>query len=109
MSGPVRMSGHGKGARMTSWTVLTGLLADLSNPSPQAPAEVTAQWSKIMGLAKWGAFAAGAVGLLVAGVMMSVGRRHRSSTAADGAVGIPWVIGGLSTVALAVPIVNLFM
>jgi hypothetical protein len=89
--------------------LLTATLSDLSNPSPTAPAEVAAQWSKIMGLAKWVAFAAGAVGLVVAGVMMSVGRRHRSSTAADGAVGIPWVIGGLSTIVLAVPLVNLFM
>lgn len=94
---------------MTTWHALTGVLADLSNPSATAPTEVTAQWSKVMGLAKWVAFAAGAIGLLVAGVMMSVGRRHRSRTAADGAVGIPWVIGGLSTVVLAVPIVNLFM
>ena len=94
---------------MHLWTFMGGLLADLSNPAPAAPAEVTAQWSKVMGLGKWIAFAAGAVGLLTAGVMMSVGRRHRSTTAADGAVGIPWVIGGLSTVALAVPLVNLFM
>jgi hypothetical protein len=94
---------------MNLWTAITSVLADLSNPAPAAPAEVTAQWSKIMGLGKWVAFAAGAVGLLIAGMMMSVGRRHRSSTAADGAVGIPWVIGGLSTVALAVPLVNLFM
>lgn len=94
---------------MTNVTLLTSLLGDLSNPSPAAPAEVAAQWTKIMGLAKWVAFAAGAVGLLAAGVMMSIGRRHRSSAAADGAVGIPWVIGGLSTIALAVPIVNLFM
>lgn len=88
---------------------LTGLAADLSNPAPAAPADVTAQWQKVMGLGKWIAFAAGALGLLAAGVMMSLGRRHRSTTAADGAVGIPWVIGGLSTVALAVPLVNLFM
>lgn len=94
---------------MTTWNALGGLLANLSNPSPAAPAELTAQWLKVMGLAKWVAFAAGAIGMLVAGTMMSLGRRHRSSTAADGAVGIPWVIGGLSTVALAVPIVNLFM
>lgn len=94
---------------MSSWQAITGVLADLSNPSPTAPGEVTAQWAKIMGLAKWVAFAAGAVGLLIAGVMMSIGRRHRSSTAADGAIGIPWVIGGLSTVVLAVPLVNLFM
>lgn len=81
----------------------------MSNPAPAAPAEVTAQWTKIMGLAKWVAFAAGAVGLVVAGVMMSIGRRHRSTTAADGAAGIPWVIGGLSTIVLAVPLVNVFM
>lgn len=94
---------------MHLWNPLMGLVADLSNPAPAAPDEVTAQWSKIMGLAKWVAFAAGAIGLLAAGVMMSVGRRHRSTTAADGAVGIPWVVGGLATVALAVPLVNLFM
>lgn len=94
---------------MWSWQVISGVLADLSNPSPTAPSEVTAQWAKVMGLAKWVAFAAGAIGLLAAGIMMSIGRRHRSSTAADAAIGIPWVIGGLSTVALAVPIVNLFM
>lgn len=94
---------------MHLWSLLTGLVADLSNPAPSAPADVTAQWQKVMGLGKWIAFAAGALGLLAAGAMMSVGRRHRSNTAADGAVGIPWVIGGLSTVALAVPLVNLFM
>lgn len=94
---------------MHLWIPFVELVADLSNPAPAAPAEVTAQWSKIMGLAKWVAFAAGAVGLLTAGAMMSVGRRHRSTTAADGAVGIPWVVGGLATVALAVPLVNLFM
>jgi hypothetical protein len=94
---------------MTVWALVTGVLSDLSNPAPAAPAEVTAQWTKIMGLAKWVAFAAGAVGLVVAGVMMSIGRRHRSTTAADGAAGIPWVIGGLSTIVLAVPLVNVFM
>ncbi len=89
--------------------LLVAVLADLTNPSPAAPAEVTAQWTKIMGLAKWVAFAAGAVGLVAAGVMMSVGRRHRSQTAADGAVAVPWVIAGLSTIVLAVPLVNVFM
>ena len=92
-----------------SWWQLTGLLADLSNPSPSVPAEVSAQWSKIVGLAKWVAFACGAIGLLLAGAMMGLGRRHRSGTAADGAAAVPWVIVGMSTVVLAVPIVNLFM
>lgn len=94
---------------MTVWSVALGVLADLSNPAPKAPAELTAQWSRLMALAKWVGFAAGALGLLGAGVMMSLGRRHRSSTAADGAAGVPWVLGGLSAVVLAVPIVNMFM
>lgn len=93
----------------TTWTVLTQVLGNLGNPSPAAPAEVAAQWSKVMGLAKWIAFAAGALGLLAAGIMMSLGRRHRSGAAAEGAVAVPWVLGGISMAVLAVPIVNLFM
>jgi hypothetical protein len=46
---------------------------------------------------------------VAAGVMMSVGRRHRSHTAAEGALAVPWVIAGLSTIVLAVPLVNVFM
>lgn len=88
---------------------LSHLVGNLSNPAPKAPDEVTKQWNTLMSLAKWCAFAAGALGLLVAGTMMSMGRRFRSSTAADGAMGVPWVIGGLSVVVLAVPIVNMFM
>lgn len=94
---------------LTIWPVLIDVMGKLSNPSPVAPAEVAAQWSKIMGLAKWIAFAAGALGLLAAGIMMSLGRRHRSGTAADAAVAVPWVLGGISMAVLAVPIVNLFM
>ena len=37
---------------------------------------------------------------------MAVGRWSRSQMAADGAIGIPWVIGGLSVVLLSVPLVN---
>ena len=88
---------------------MVDLVADLSNPSPQAPPEVVAQWGKLFALGKWVAFAVGAIGLLAAGVMMAVGRRHRSQSAIDGAVAVPWVIAGLSTVVLAVPIVNVFM
>lgn len=92
-----------------TWWEYTSMLADLTNPAPSVPAEVSAQWSRIMGLAKWVAFASGALGLLLAGIMMSLGRRHRSAAAAEGAAAVPWVIVGMSTVVLAVPIVNLFM
>lgn len=92
-----------------AWELFALVLGKLNNPSPTAPAEVAAQWSKMMGLAKWVAFAAGALGLLAAGIMMSLGRRHRSGAAAEGAVAVPWVLAGISMAVLAVPVVNLFM
>ncbi len=42
---------------------------------------------------------------MACGVMMAVGRRNRSSMAADGAAGIPWVLGGLTFGAIAALIV----
>ncbi len=35
-------------------------------------------------------------------------RKNRSTFAADGATGIPWVLGGLSLAATAAPIVGVF-
>lgn len=91
-------------------TVYAGALlpaADLNNPDPAAPTAGTAnQISDLMAWGKWMAMVAGFGGLVIAGIMMAVGRRSRSQMAADGAIGIPWVIGGLSVVLLAVPIVN---
>jgi len=40
------------------------------------------------------------------GIMMMIGRRNRSQLAAEGASGIPWVIGGLSVVSLAAGITS---
>ena len=60
----------------------------------------------LIGWGKWIAFVCGVAGIIVSGIMMMVGRRNRSSLSADGAVGLPWVVGGLSAVVLAVPLVN---
>jgi hypothetical protein len=38
--------------------------------------------------------------------MMMIGRRNRSSMAADGASGIPWAVGGLMVVSLASVVVS---
>ncbi len=38
--------------------------------------------------------------------MMILGRRNRSNMAVDGATGLPWVLGGLSTLTLAAGIVG---
>ena len=58
---------------------------------------------------KWGALVAGVFGLIGCGAMMAIGRRNRSSLAADGATGIPWVLAGLTLIALSSGIVGVFM
>lgn len=88
-----------------AWALLPA--DDLNDPAPAAPTSGTAtQIKDLMAWGKWIAMVAGFAGLVIAGIMMAVGRRSRSQMAADGAIGIPWVIGGLSVVLLAVPIVN---
>ena len=82
------------------------VLADLNNPAPQAPDGVAATVNTLLAWGKWIAFVCGVAGIIVSGIMMMLGRRNRSQMSADGAIGLPWVIGGLSVVALAVPIVN---
>jgi hypothetical protein len=39
-------------------------------------------------------------------MMMILGRRNRSNMAVDGATGIPWVLGGLSLMALSAGVVS---
>ena len=46
---------------------------------------------------------------MIIGIMMVAGRRNRSSMAADGASGIPWVLGGLSIISLAGGIVGVVL
>ena len=76
------------------------------NPAPQAPPGLDAAANTFLGWMKWGGLIAGILGLFISGVMMMVGRRNRSTTAVDGATGIPWVLGGLTTVSFASAIVG---
>ena len=87
-------------------SVAADVLADIDNPAPRAPDGVAGTVNTLLAWGKWIAFVCGVAGLIVSGIMMMLGRRNRSQMSADGAIGLPWVIGGLSVVALAVPIVN---
>ena len=75
-------------------------------PAPQAPPGLQAKTNIFLGWMKWGGIIAGVAGFMIAGIMMVVGRRNRSSMAADGASGLPWIIGGLSLCAIAGGIVG---
>lgn len=59
-----------------------------------------------IGWLKWLLMFGGVAGLLICAIMMAVGRRNRSAFAAEGAAGIPWVIGGLALGMVAASIVT---
>ncbi|MEV6922953.1 hypothetical protein AB0M46_00365 [Dactylosporangium sp. NPDC051485] len=73
-----------------------------SQPIPGLGVLVT----KLLGWAKWALIVAGILGMFICAGMMIMGRRNRSSTAVDGATGIPWVLGGLTLGAVAATIVG---
>ena len=87
----------------------TGLAAGLPNPAPVAPPGLSDDVNTLLAWWKWGALVAGVFGLVGCGAMMAIGRRNRSSLAADGATGIPWVLAGLTLIALSSGIVGVFM
>jgi len=66
------------------------------NPAPVAPPGLDGMGNTFISWIKWILLICGVGGLMVCGIMMAVGRRQRSAFAADGAAGIPWVLGGLT-------------
>jgi hypothetical protein len=85
------------------------LAAGVPNPAPVAPPGLAGRVSTLLAWWKWGALIAGLFGLIGCGAMMAIGRRNRSNLAADGATGIPWVLAGLTLIALSSGIVGVFM
>ena len=86
-----------------------GPAAGVPNPAPQAPPGLSSRINTLLGWWKWGALIAGVFGLVGSGAMMAIRRRNRHSLAADGASGIPWVLAGLTLIALSSGIVGVFM
>jgi hypothetical protein len=79
------------------------------DPGPIVIQPLQATMNTILGWGKWLAIIFGVGGLMACGVMMMVGRRNRHSFAADGAAGIPWVLGGLALVSISSGIVGVFL
>ena len=78
------------------------------DPAPSAPPGLEDKISTLVAWGKWAVLVCGVAGLLICGGQMAIGRKNRSSFAADGATGIPWVLGGLSLAATAASIVDFF-
>lgn len=91
-----------------AWRHAAALAGVLPNPAPQAPPGVAGRISTLLGWWKYGALAVGIFGLIGCGAMMGLGRRNRSSMAVEGAVGVPWVLMGLTLIVLSSGIVGVF-
>ncbi|MBF5082394.1 hypothetical protein F1641_11880 [Quadrisphaera sp. INWT6] len=85
------------------------LLAAVPNPAPAAPPGLAEPMSLFISWMKWIGIVAGLFGFGMCAFMMILGRRNRSSMAVDGAAGLPWVLGGLSTLTLAAGIVGVLV
>ena len=79
------------------------------NPAPEAPPGMTRPVNTILGWGKWAVLVCGVAGLLICAGKMAIGHRNRATFAADGATGVPWVLGGLSLAAVASAIVAVFL
>lgn len=79
------------------------------NPAPQAPPGLSKPVNTVLAWGKWGVLVCGVAGLLICGGKMAIGHRNRATFAAEGATGVPWVLGGLSLAAVAAAIVGVFL
>ncbi|MFG2091867.1 MULTISPECIES: hypothetical protein [unclassified Spirillospora] len=100
---------------MTLLTWFTGLAlllphadVDVPDPPPEPPPGLDQKMNTLLAWGKWGVLICGVAGLFICAGQMAIGRKNRSTFAADGATGIPWVLGGLSLAATAAPIVGVF-
>lgn len=85
----------------------SGSAANVPTVSSQTPpGNLGTLITNMLGWLLWGAILAGVAGLIICGIMMIMGRRGRSQTAVEGAIGIPWVMAGLLVAVLASTIVK---
>ena len=85
-----------------------GLGVPVPDPPPAPPPGLDAKMNTLLSWGKWGVLICSVAGLFICAGQMAIGRKNRSTFAADGATGIPWVLGGLSLAATAAPIVAVF-
>lgn len=95
-------------ARALGRTVLLDGDVRVPDPPPAPPPGLEQKIDTLLAWGKWGVLVCGVAGLFICAGQMAIGRKNRSTFAADGATGIPWVLGGLSLAATAAPIVGVF-
>ncbi|ATY17214.1 hypothetical protein CU254_41680 (plasmid) [Amycolatopsis sp. AA4] len=77
------------------------------DPKPHAPpGKLSEAASTMVAWMKWGGLVGAVAALVAAGIMMAVGRRNRNNMAVEGAMALPWVVGGLALILGATSIVG---
>lgn len=84
-------------------------MALVPDPAPAAPPGLAGPAALFISWMKWIGIIAGLIGFGMCALMMILGRRNRSTMAVDGAAGLPWVLGGLSTLSLAAGVVGVLV
>jgi hypothetical protein len=85
------------------------IAAGVPNPAPTPIPGLQGPLDTVIGWGKWLLFFLGVIGLLICSGQMAIGRKNRHSFAADGAAGIPWVLGGLSLAAVSSGVAGVFL
>lgn len=89
---------------------MTALVARLAqavpDPQPAPPPGLESLGQQVVDWAFWIAIIAALVGFALVAIKMAIGQRGRSQMAADGASGIPWVVGALFLISSASAIVS---
>ncbi|MFG2006159.1 hypothetical protein ACGFNU_44120 [Spirillospora sp. NPDC048911] len=80
----------------------------IPDPPPKAPPGLDQKMELLLSWGKYAVLICGLAGLFICSAQMAIGRKNRSTFAADGATGVPWVLGGLSLAVTAASIVGVF-
>lgn len=83
------------------------VIADtVPEPDPAPPPGLESIGQQVVNWAFWIAVISALIGFALVAVKMAIGQRGRATMAADGASGIPWVVGALFLISSASAIVT---
>jgi predicted lipid-binding transport protein (Tim44 family) len=80
------------------------------DPAPTPPPGPLKQGAQtLLSWIKWGGLFGAVVAGVAAGIMMAIGRRNRNNMAIEGAISIPWIIGGIALILGSASLVTWFV